>query len=43
MKDQATTPAYDAQAVQREINRDRRIGGREARLIHALLRGGGRG
>ena len=30
---------YDAVAVQAEINKDRRIGGREARMIHAVLRG----
>jgi hypothetical protein len=30
---------YSAEAVQREIDKDRRIGPVEARLIHALLRG----
>ena len=30
---------YNAEAVAKEIGRDRRISGREARLIHSLLRG----
>jgi hypothetical protein len=30
---------YSAEAVQREIDKDKRIGKAEARLIHALLRG----
>jgi len=30
---------YSAEAVQREIDRDKRIGKREAKRIHALLRG----
>lgn len=34
-------PRYSAKAVQREIDRDRRIKPAEARLIHALLRGRG--
>lgn len=32
-------PVYNKDAVQKEINKDKRIGGKEARLIHALLRG----
>jgi hypothetical protein len=32
---------YSADAVQREIAKDRRIKPKEARLIHALLRGRG--
>jgi hypothetical protein len=32
---------YSAEAVQREIAKDRRIKPNEARLIHALLRGRG--
>jgi hypothetical protein len=32
---------YSAEAVQREIVKDRRIKPNEARLIHALLRGRG--
>ena len=32
---------YSAEAVQREIAKDRRIKSNEARLIHALLRGRG--
>ena len=35
-------PFYDATAVQQQIERDRRrhrISGKEARLIHALLKG----
>lgn len=32
-------PAYNKDAVQREITKDKRIGGKEAKLIHALLRG----
>ena len=32
---------YSADAVQREIAKDRRIKPNEARLIHALLRGRG--
>lgn len=35
----ATLHRYCAAAVQREIDRDKRIKPREARLIHALLRG----
>lgn len=30
---------YNREAVQREIDRDKRIGRKEARLIHALLKG----
>lgn len=30
---------YNREAVEREIRKDRRIKGREAKLIHALLRG----
>jgi hypothetical protein len=33
------THEYNAKAVQAEIAKDRRIKGREAKLIHALLRG----
>jgi hypothetical protein len=33
------TQRYSAEAVQREIDKDKRIGKAEARLIHALLRG----
>lgn len=32
-------PRYSASSVQKEINKDRRIGGKEARLIHSLLKG----
>jgi hypothetical protein len=32
---------YSAEAVQREIAKDRRLKPNEARLIHALLRGRG--
>jgi hypothetical protein len=32
------TPGYNAEAVNREIRRDPRVGAEEARLIHALLR-----
>jgi hypothetical protein len=32
---------YSAEAVQREITKDRRIKPNETRLIHALLRGRG--
>lgn len=31
--------AYNAAAVQKEINKDKRIGGKEAKAIHALLKG----
>lgn len=34
-------PKYDHEAVEVEIRKDRRIKGKEARLIHALLRGNG--
>ncbi len=30
---------YDYEAVEREIKRDKRIKGREAKMIHALLKG----
>ena len=33
------TPRYSPEAVQREIDKDRRIKPAEAKLIHALLRG----
>ena len=36
-------PRYSAEAVQREIAKDRRIKPAEARLIHALLKGRDRG
>ena len=39
--DRRRLPRYNAEAVQNEIARDRRIGGREARMIHAVLRGRG--
>lgn len=32
-------PKYNSSAVQKEINKDRRIGGKEAKLIHSLLKG----
>jgi hypothetical protein len=32
-------PRYSQEAVQKEINKDKRIGGREAKRIHALLKG----
>lgn len=32
-------PKYNAEAVQKAINKDKRIGGKEAKLIHALLKG----
>lgn len=35
----AYEPRYNADAVDAEIRKDRRIKGKEARLIHALLRG----
>ena len=38
---QAKGHRYSAEAVQREIAKDRRIKPNEARLIHALLRGRG--
>lgn len=34
-------PAYNPKAVDAEIRKDPRIKGREARLIHALLKGRG--
>lgn len=37
--DYGSNPNYNYDAVQREIVKDRRIKGREAKLIHALLRG----
>lgn len=30
---------YNAEAVQKEINKDKRIGSKEAKLIHSLLKG----
>jgi hypothetical protein len=33
------SPKYNAEAVQKEINKDKRIGGKEAKLIHSLLKG----
>lgn len=33
------TPRYNEPAVEAEIRKDRRIGGREAKMIHALLKG----
>lgn len=33
-----TKPTYNAAAVQKEIDRDKTIKPREARLIHALLK-----
>ena len=33
------TPKYDPQAVQKEIEKDKRIGGKEAKAIHSLLKG----
>lgn len=30
---------YNKEAVQKEINKDRRIKGKEAKAIHALLKG----
>lgn len=35
-----TNPRYNADAVQKEINKDPRIKGREAKAIHRLLKGG---
>lgn len=35
------TPRYDFDAVNTEIRKDRRIKGKEAKMIHALLRGRG--
>jgi hypothetical protein len=32
------SPAYNKEAVDKEITRDKRIGKREAKLIHALLK-----
>lgn len=37
--DRRRLPRYNAEAVQAQINKDRRIGGREAKLIHAVLKG----
>lgn len=34
-------PNYNRDAVQKEIDKDKRIGKREAELIHALLKGRG--
>lgn len=34
-------PKYNREAVDREIRKDRRIKGKEAKLIHALLKGRG--
>lgn len=34
-------PRYNRDAVQREIVKDKRIKGREAKMIHALLKGRG--
>ncbi len=38
-KDEVRPVKYSAEAVQKEINKDKRIGGKEAKLIHALLKG----
>ena len=35
------SPKYNREAVEREIRKDRRIKGKEAKLIHSLLRGRG--
>jgi hypothetical protein len=34
-----TSPTYNREAVEQAIKRDPRIKGKEARLIHALLKG----
>jgi len=34
-----SNPNYDPKAVEKEIRKDRRIKGKEAKMIHALLRG----
>lgn len=34
-------PRYNREAVDRKIRKDRRIKGKEAKLIHALLKGRG--
>ena len=38
-KPEPNRPGYNAQAVQKEINKDKRINGKEAQMIHALLKG----
>lgn len=35
-------PQYNAEAVQKEINKDKRIGGKESKAIHRLLQGRGK-
>lgn len=38
-KEGAEPHKYNPSAVQKEINKDKRIGGREAKMIHGLLKG----
>lgn len=39
MGSKAEVSKYNAEAVQKEINKDKRIGDKEAKLIHSLLKG----
>lgn len=39
MAEKEDQPKYNAEAVQKEINKDPRIKGKEAKAIHGLLRG----
>jgi hypothetical protein len=39
MSTKESSVKYNKEAVQKEINKDRRIKGKEAKAIHALLKG----